>query len=324
MKEAIQQNLHWNGRDATFGVLVSTIPAILILLGYPEQGLPMLIGALPAVLVGVLPSRKARVKLVVIGVLLGICIMAGSFLAQWWWAAVSGIGLLSVCAAFAATKNQFGMLVITLCLPLVGIGMSYPGIQNSFGVSALIVVGSITSYIWSLCFKPYKPAASVDTSFLNKKAALDYGVRVGLAASTGAAIGFIFQVEHIGWIVGATLLVIRPVEDLQKLRSVGRVLSVFLGALLASLLLLLHLPLGLVAIIAASSLVLAAGLHASKWYITPAFTTFLVFWVLLYGEATVTAVNHRFIERILETCIGVGIAYLFGLLFPKLLKRKLV
>lgn len=324
MKNILRRNLHWSTRDAVFGMLVASVPILLILSGHVEQGLATLIGGLPAAIVGVLPTRKARLKTVFIGIILGVCLMIGSFLAQWWWLAIIGIGLLAIIAARAATRSQFGMIVLTLCLPLVGIGMSYPGFQNSFKVALLIMIGSFVAYAWSLCFKPYKAPSSSQSDLLNENIALSYGIRVGLAASVGAALGFMFHVEHIGWIVGATLLVIRPLEDLQKLRSAGRIISVIGGALLASVLLSFHLSVWVVAIVAASALVLAAALHTSRWYITPAFTTFLVFWVLLYDEATLINIDRRFIERVLETFVGVALAYVFGLLLPKLFKDKLV
>ena len=51
----------------------------------------------------------------------------------------------------------------------------------------------------------------------------------------------------------------------------------------------------------------------------PAFTTALVFLLLLYSEPENAA--HRFNERVLETILGVGLAYLYGLALPKLIGR---
>ena len=64
---------------------------------------------------------------------------------------------------------------------------------------------------------------------------------LGLRASTGAtlawtvtvaaAIGFILDLEHVGWACAAALLVMRPSADMQRLRSAGRILAVAIGAL---------------------------------------------------------------------------------------------
>ena len=64
----------------------------------------------------------------------------------------------------------------------------------------------------------------------------------------------------------------------------------------------------------------AAGTHGSRWYVTPAFTTFLVFLLLLYADRQDT--EYRFLERVGETLLGVGIAYVFGLVVPRLSRRS--
>ena len=64
----------------------------------------------------------------------------------------------------------------------------------------------------------------------------------------------------------------------------------------------------------------AGATHRSRWYVTPAFTTFLMFLLLLYGRPQDAA--SRFSERVLETLLGVGIAYVFGLGLPALARRR--
>lgn len=148
-----------------------------------------------------------------------------------------------------------------------------------------------------------------------------YGILLGLAAATATAAGFALGIEHIGWIVGASLFVMRPNKEVQKLRSVGRVVSVFAGALTVSWLLTQSLQPMMIAAVSAGAFIAAAATHASRWYITSAFTTFFVFWVLLYGDATAASIEHRFNERILETSLGVSLAYLFGIVVPNLASR---
>lgn len=53
-------------------------------------------------------------------------------------------------------------------------------------------------------------------------------------AATTATIGFVLGFEHIDWLFGAALFVMRPPKDIQKLHSVGCAISVFVGALIAS------------------------------------------------------------------------------------------
>lgn len=64
----------------------------------------------------------------------------------------------------------------------------------------------------------------------------------------------------------------------------------------------------------------AAGTHGSRWYVTPAFTTFLCFLLLLYSHPQ--EAGSRFGERVLETLLGVGIPYFFGLVVPAFAGRS--
>jgi uncharacterized membrane protein YccC len=63
----------------------------------------------------------------------------------------------------------------------------------------------------------------------------------------------------------------------------------------------------------------AAATAGSRWYITSAFTTFLVFVMLLSGHLDET--TARVNERVGETILGVAAAYLFGWFVPVLRAR---
>jgi uncharacterized membrane protein YccC len=103
---------------------------------------------------------------------------------------------------------------------------------------------------------------------------------------------------------------------MQRLRSVGRIIAVVVGALLAIGLIRLSPPLGWYSLAAIAAIAGAGGSHASRWYLTPAFTTFLVFLLLLYSHPN--QAGARLGQRVLETLLGVGLAYLFGLALPAL------
>ncbi|ALI34741.1 hypothetical protein NMY3_00529 [Candidatus Nitrosocosmicus oleophilus] len=105
------------------------------------------------------------------------------------------------------------------------------------------------------------------------------------------------------------------------MRSVGRAISVFVGALIASWLLGQSLPPVVIASLCAISLVTASATISSRWYISPAFTTFLVFWSVLYGDPTSANIEYHFDERVLGTLLGVSLAYFFGILIPNISSR---
>ena len=49
-------------------------------------------------------------------------------------------------------------------------------------------------------------------------------------------------------------------------------------------------------------------------------TNALIFQLLLFGHAA--EAESLFLERVVETIVGVGVAYLFGLALPALLDRR--
>ena len=73
------------------------------------------------------------------------------------------------------------------------------------------------------------------------------------------------------------------------------------------------------ALVAVAVLAAAAGTVGSRWYITSAFTTLLVFVMLLNGH--LDEEPSKFDERVGETVLGVAAAYLFGWAIPVLRQR---
>ncbi len=146
---------------------------------------------------------------------------------------------------------------------------------------------------------------------------LGYGIRLAAAGASAAAIGFAFNLDHVGWACAAALLVMRPAAEMQRLRSIGRIVAVLVGALLAIGLIRLSPPLGWFSLAAIAAIAGAGGSHRSRWYLTPAFTTILVLLLLLYSHPN--EAGARLGERVLETLLGVSLAYLFGLAVPALI-----
>ena len=142
----------------------------------------------------------------------------------------------------------------------------------------------------------------------------------GTAGAICAGLGFGFDLEHVGWATGAALLVMRPAPRLQQARSIGRVVDVIVGAAVAIALVTLGAPDWAYSVAVLVAVVCVTATAGSRWYVMPAFTTFLVFVMLLVdspGDA-----HSRFWERVLETALGVAVAALVGLLVPALLARR--
>jgi hypothetical protein len=300
-----------------------TVPAALVVLsGDPSKGLAWAVGILPAAVVGLAPTRRARLRLVVIGALFAASILVGSLLVQTTVTTVVGIFAVAYGSAILASRRVFGFAAMMLCAPVAAIGLSYDDVGKAAGLGLIVFGGSLFSCAVFLLW-PERPPADGGTApaLLPRARAHQYGLCMGLAAATAAAIGIAINTDHIGWAPAAALFVMRPSEEMQKLRSVGRVLSVVVGALAAVAFLRASPALGWYAVVAVAALAGAGGTSGSRWYVTAAFTTFLVLLMLLYADPTVAAEQWRVAERVGETALGVGLAFVFGLLVPELLDR---
>jgi hypothetical protein len=305
----------WDRAQAALGA-VYALPAAVAMLSDPPTGLALAVGVLPAAIVGLAPTRRARRAVVVLGTLIGVPLFLGSLLANVPWLAVAALGGLGVAAAWLAARSRFGFIAMTLSLPMMGVGLSYTDIGQSAGLAGLMIAGSIYACLVSMLWPERaqggaRPPAVPPT--------LEYGVRLGAAGATAAAIGFLAGLEHVGWACAAALLVMRPSEEMQRLRSVGRIAAVAAGALAAIALVRIHPPVAVYSAAAILAVGGAAATNRSRWYVTSAFTTFLVFLLLLY--ATPEDAGRRFDERLGETLLGVAIAYVFGLAIPALRRR---
>jgi hypothetical protein len=321
MTDTCARNILWSWRNAAFGVTISSVAAVSIALGHVENGLYLLIGMIPAAIIGLPPVRQERRKVLIVGILFGVSVVIGSALAQWAPLAVVGMFLIGFSAALLAAKKPIGFAMLTICLPLAGIGLTYTDFGTGVGVGLLFIVGSAFAFIAAMALSEYGAPVSPDPPLLSSAMARDFGLRLGLAAALGTALCIYCGAEYTGWIVGSTLLVMRPSDEMMELRGVGRAVSVFVGAVAAAWLLTLDLSPLAIAVVGAGGIIAMAATNASRWYVTPAFTTFLILWALLYEQASRANIEHRFSQRVLGTLLGIGIAYVFGFLVPKVTRR---
>jgi hypothetical protein len=314
--------LTWTSSDALRCGLCTVPAALIVLAGDPTRGLAWAVGILPAAIIGLAPQRKARRRVVSVGVLFALSILLGSLLIQTNVTAVIGIFAVAVGASILASRRAFGLVAMSLCAPVAAIGLSYPDTMKALGLGAIVLGGSVFAYAVSLLYPEWTvEEGAKGPQLLPSAVAARYGIRLGLAASVATAVGIAIHTDHVGWAPAAALFVMRPAKDMQELRSVGRLISVVLGALAAIAFLRLSPATELVALLAVLAIAGAAGTRTSRWYVTPFFTTTLVLVMLLYDNPTVANEQWRFAERVGETALGVGLAYFFGLVLPRLMLR---
>ncbi|HEX4433452.1 MAG TPA: FUSC family protein [Acidimicrobiales bacterium] len=315
--------LTWTWSDALRCGLCTLPAALIVLTGDPSRGLAWAVGILPAAVIGLAPQRKARIRLVFVGLLFALSILLGSLLIHTDVTAVVGIFAVALGSALLASRRAFGLVAMSLCAPVAAIGLSYPDTTKALSLGLIVLTGSVFSYAVSLLYpEPRTDSAAPQSHLLPSAMAAPYGIRLGLAAGIATAIGIAIGTDHVGWAPAAALFVMRPTKEMQELRSIGRLVSVLLGASGAVVFLRLTPSSELVAVLAVLAIAGAAGTRGSRWYVTPFFTTFLVLVMLLYASPTVANEQWRFAERVGETALGVGLAYFFGLLLPRLFRRR--
>ena len=111
-------NLIWSWRNVRFTAVIAAIPVIIIATGHVEAGLSLLLGALPASIMGLPPTRKQRLKIIVVGILIGVFLMLGSFMAQWAIVAIPGMFLLAFGAALLLSRRSLSTIALTICFHL--------------------------------------------------------------------------------------------------------------------------------------------------------------------------------------------------------------
>lgn len=317
VRPALTGGISWRWSFFLLGAIYA-LPAVVVIPFDPIAGLGLAVGVLPVAAFNLPGIKRGRRMIAVVGLLSGVSFVIGSLLTQVPMLAVLGLFALAVGASLWARASRIGALVLALCLPLVGIGLSIAEVAWGAVLALLIIAGSL--YAWGVSMlwpehqvppPPRQPTPSTADTLL-------YGVLLGLAGASAAALGYLFEVQHVGWATGAALLVMRPVRDQLVLRSIGRAASVMVGALAAAGFALLAPEPWAIAVVVGLVLAALSATQASRWYIAPGFTSFIALTLILQGPGERPAV--RFVERVVETGIGVGLALLFGALIPEVIR----
>ncbi|MFF0815487.1 FUSC family protein [Rhodococcus sp. NPDC003318] len=297
---------------------VAAVPAAVLTATDVQAGAAATLGVLPAAAVGIPSRRRHRVVLLVAGPLLGLSMMLGSLVSSTPVLALVTIFALAVGSVRLARVPRWarlGTLTTALVLPMVGIGLSFDGIDTTLRLTGLFTAGSAVVWLLSLLLpstpgadRPRQPAPPAG-----------YGYLLGAVGVVTAAIGFALDLDHVGWACAAALLVMRPDPQLQWWRTTGRFVSVVAGAALATSLVYLDPPQQVYCLVFPVVIGLAAGIHGSRFYLLPLFTTFFV--ILLLGYSDLAVAQSRLLERVGETALGLGAAAVIGVAGPAVFAR---
>lgn len=315
----ISPGVVWSWPALTRGVLLGS-PAAVVTASDLQLGAVLAIGVLPVAAIPLAPLRRGRIQAGLVGLVAAMSLLMGGVLAQWPTLAVTGILVMAPLAAHLSVGRPAALLTLTLALPLMAVGFSYPGISAAAPLAAALGLGAAYATAVSLLWPPQTAEPATPPPALPRDTMLRYGYAAGVAGAGCAAVGFTLHLEHVGWAPAAALLVMRPVPAIQRLRSLDRVLDVVVGAAAAIAMTTLEAPDWLYALVVLAGVAAATATAGSRWYLLPALTTYLAFVLLLYDEPG--GGSDRFWERVLETVLGVGAAAVFGLLLPALMDGR--
>lgn len=213
--------LIWSWERALIGAAYA-LPAAVATLHNPATGIPLPVGVLPAAIIPIPPRRRARIVILVIGVLAGASLFLGGVLAHLATVGTCAMLVASVIAASTlASARSFGIIVLVLCTPLIGAGLSYDEYSTSASAFMLLTTGAAYAWLVSLLWPQRVPAERPHPPLPQLRAMVGYGTRLGVAAALGYAIASALDLDHPGWAPAACLLVARPQLDLLQRRGVA-------------------------------------------------------------------------------------------------------
>jgi hypothetical protein len=168
---------------------VYAIPTAVVALRDPKLGIPLAVGVLPAALVGIPPRRRARLIILVFGVLAGASMFLGGVLAHL--PLVLAAILLAaavVGAALLASALAFGRIVLVLCAPLVAVGLSYDDYESSAQTLLLLCLGAAYACLVAMLWPAHAAHQRPQPQLPDQKTMFAYGIRLGLAAAIVYAV----------------------------------------------------------------------------------------------------------------------------------------
>ena len=310
-------------RQDTLHATIGVIPAfLLICFGYLTPGIAFAIGLLPTSLLGIAPSRKLRLIYGILGCLFGVGVYVGSSIVNLHniWIAATIFLVVSFAATIVSSKRPAGGLLLALLIPSLAVGTSYSS-SEALGLTIAFMLGSVWSSLVSLIWPEFLPSKETRDRLMALQPAnvKTYGLLLGLAAATSVLVGYYFDATHGGWVATATMLIMRPVQEMAGKRGIGRALSTIVGTLLVVLTIHLWLSLVATALVVAAVAILTIGARSSSWYITSFGTAFLILTIELFGMTDFAAVHQIAWYRITDNVIGALIALFYGLLVPEVL-----
>jgi hypothetical protein len=106
-----------------------------------------------------------------------------------------------------------------LMVPAVAVGLSFDSAADAAGLALAIVASSIWMAAISWLWPEREPVAGPAAPPMSWDGAVEWGIRLGLAAGIATLVSELVDFSHVGWAPAAARLVMRPQHDLLGLRA---------------------------------------------------------------------------------------------------------
>jgi hypothetical protein len=301
---------------ALFGV----VPAFfLVLSGHLTWGIAFAIGLLPTSLLGFAPKRKHRIAYGLVGCGFGVGVLMGSLIVNWHgvWLTSAIFIAVSYGATVLSVRRPAGGVLLSILVPSLAVGTGYAQ-GEALALMVAFMLGSVWSSLVMLPWPEFDPDPTTAAKLIALQPAhvKTYGLLLGLTAATSILVGYYMHNPYAGWIATAAMLIMRPVQDMTGWRGVGRAISTIVGTVLVILTLNQHLSYTETALVVAAIAIVTIGARASRLYITPFGTAFLILTIELYGVDSAHNIHQVGWIRIINNVIGALIAMFYGLFVP--------
>jgi hypothetical protein len=310
----------WDWTEAGRGALCALPGAVIMFTVNVSLGMVFALGTTMVAMLGVPPKRSKRPRLVLVGAAFAAFYALGSVLGLWAVVAVVSLTVLAYAAVQLSTRRPAAKLLTAMLLPGLALGTNHPA-PAGLGIAGVFLAGgvwvTIVTYAWPEARPPAVAQATTehgDDSAHARPTARIYGVLFAAAAGIGLALGYLLDFAHVAWASAAAMFIMRPDPELLASRAIGRTVATFAGVVAAGLL--LHrgpteIALAIVTVAGVAGMV---AVRTSRWYVTSAGSGFIV--LLVSGISGTAEFQISFIDRIVETAIGAGLALACGIAIP--------
>ena len=100
-------------------------------------------------------TRRRRRRLIAVGVVLAISVVCGSLFAHTSFSTVVGIFAVAYAAAIVASRAPAGLFVLTLCLPVCAVGLSFSDLHKALSLGGLFIASSVFAYVVVLAWPEF-------------------------------------------------------------------------------------------------------------------------------------------------------------------------